>query len=74
MAITSWPRRSRFEVAERGGRQLPRGGRAQQREVGVAVFAEQPRLHDAALAVGQADLAMTVDDMAVGQDRARPAK
>jgi hypothetical protein len=67
MAITT-SAAQQLRVAEGGGRQLPRGGRAQQGEVGVAVFAEQPRLHDAAFAVGQAHIAVTVDDMAVGQD------
>jgi len=40
---------------------------AQQRQIGIGIDAEQPRLGGAALGVGQADLAGAADDVGVGQ-------
>ncbi len=60
----------RLGIAERGGRQVARGIGAQQRQIGVGIFAEQPRFHDAAFGVGQAEFAPALDHMAVGQHEA----
>ena len=70
IATASWPRLEPLGIAERRRRQVARGAGAQQRQVGVGVLAEQPRLHAAALGVGQAQFARAVDHVAVGQHQA----
>ena len=67
IAIASWPRRSRLESPSGANGKAARGVRAQQREVGVGIDAEQPRLGGASFGVGQADLARAVDHVGVGQ-------
>ena len=58
----------RLGVAERRGRQVAHGIGAQQREIGVGILAQQPRLHHAAFGIGQPQFARALDHMAVGQD------
>ena len=67
IAIAIWPRRNVFELPSGANARLRARVGAQQREVGVGIDAEQPRLGGAAFGVGQADLARAVDDVGVGQ-------
>ncbi len=55
MAATSWPRRSRFGIAECSCGQVARGVGADEREVGVGVLADELRVGGASLGVGEAE-------------------
>ena len=60
----------RLGIAERCGRQVAHRVGAQQRQIGVGILAEQPRLHHAAFGIGEPHLARAVDHVAVGQHEA----
>ena len=70
IATASWPRRSFLESPSVADGEVARGAGAEQRQVGVGVLADQPRLHAAALGVGQAQFARAFDHVAVGQHEA----
>ena len=70
IATASWPRRSVLESPSVADDEVARRAGAQQRQVGVGVLADHPRLHAAAFGVGQAHFLGAIDDVAVGQHQA----
>src|SRR6185437_11749199 len=66
IATTSWPRLSALESPKRACARS-RAEPAQQRQIGIGVLAEAPRLHDAAFGVEQAHVLGAVHHVAVGQ-------